>query len=272
MTAATPHLTVNRPPVGDVIHAMTTEFNGLNASLAGSAVSAMHYDKPDAWGDIDLFAHNQFELVRMIEFALNNGWDLATEKDAKTWNRWMRFGISNYRTNTLHLSNGHWDVNMTYKTYEGRPVASLSQVLETFDWGLLAMGYDLKSGRFFDFRPTYFPDHDWDRLPMMDERMARWSQGLIVPYTGIRQAGRYHKYHHVYGYDLGAVKDVLVQGYRIAGEYHLNNAFDREKQTLGEIFVRLGEAVQADDWATLAEADTAMPIHRELDEFLNRID
>ena len=184
----------------------------------------------------------------------------------------MRFGMSNRWTNTIHLTNEQWDMNLTYKSYEGRPVSSLPQVIETFDWGLLAMGYDLRTGRFFDFRPTYYPDEDWNRLPMMDERMARWSEGLIMPYTGIRQAGRYHKYHHRYGYDLSGVKDVLRTGYEIAGSYHTDNEWDAEKQTLGQIFLRLGEAVAKDDWKTLAEADNALPVHRDLDEFLERID
>lgn len=270
MTAAITH--TDRPPADEVVRHTVLGYFGFNASFAGSVVSAQQYGKPDSWGDVDIFAHNQFELVRMVEYSLCNDWEFATDKDAKTWNRWMRFGMSNFRTNTIHLTNGEWDMNLTYKTYEGSPVRSLAQVLETFDWGLLAMGYDLRSSRFFDFRSVYFMDMDWDRLPMMDERMARWSAGLIVPYTGIRQAGRYHKYHHVYGYDLGAVKDVLVQGYEIAGAYHLDNQWDAEKQTLGQIFLRLGEAVAADDWATLAEADNSLPVHRDLDEFLGRID
>lgn len=262
----------NRPPAEEVVRYTVQQLDGFNASAAGSYVSAMHYQRPDAWGDVDVFAHNQFELVRLVEFCLHIGWDFATDKDLKTWNRWMRFGMSNFRTNTIHLSNGRWDMNLTYKTYEGQPVRSLPQVIETFDWGLLAMGYDLRSGRFFDFRPTYFMNENWDRLPMMDERMARWSAGLIVPYTGIRQAGRYHKYAHRYGYDLGAVTDVLVQGYEIAGAYHLDNAWSTEKQKLGEIFVRLGQAIRTDDWDVLAEADNALPVHRDLDEFLERID
>jgi hypothetical protein len=262
----------NRPHITDVVDRTIEQFTGFNASAAGSFVSALHYNKPDAWGDVDLFAHNQFELVRMVEFALNHDWEFASDKDRKTWNRWMRFGISNFRTNTIHLSNGRWDANLTYKSYEGNAVRSLPQVIETFDWGLLAMGYDLRSGRFFDFRPTYFMNENWSRLPMMDERMTRWSQGLIVPYTGIRQAGRYHKYAHRYGYDLSACKQVLAQGYEIAGDYYLGNEYEPDKQVLGQIFLRLGEAIVSDDWPTLAEADNNLPMHRELDEFLGRID
>jgi hypothetical protein len=270
MTAAVTH--PNKPPAQAVVEHTVTEFAGFNATAAGSYVSAMEYDKPDAWGDVDIFAHNQFELVHMVADALTRDWEFATDKDSKIWNRWMRFGMSNYRTNTIHLSNGQWDMNLTYKTYEGHPVGSLPQVIETFDWGLLAMGYDLRARRFLDFRSTYFMDYDWNQLPMMDERMARWSAGLIVPYTGIRQAGRYHKYAHTYGYDLTLVKPVLSQGYEIAGVYHSENQWDTDKQTLGQIFLRLGEAVASDDWDTLAEADNSLPVHRDLDDFLNRID
>ena len=62
------------------------------------------------------------------------------------------------------------------------------------------------------------------------------------------------------------------QGYEIAGVYHGENPYDREKQVLGDIFLRLSEAVRDDDWATLEEADNSLPVHRDLDDFLARID
>lgn len=268
----TPVVFDNRPDAQYVLTHMINLLVPSNVCIAGSLPAAVWYGKPQAWGDVDVFAYNSFELVRTTESLLHRGWELSTEKDHANWRRWMRFGVNPRFNNTIHLNNGEWDINITGKTFEGYPVRSLVQTLETFDFGLLALGYDMRRGTFTDQRLAWFPGENWYQLPMLEERHARWSDGLLVPYTGIRQAGRYHKYAHRYGYDLSLVKPALVQGYEIAAAYAASKDWSDKDQKLAVIYSRLAEAVSTDDWTELAEVDNSLPLHNDLDDLLRRLD
>ena len=53
-------------------------------------------------------------------------------------------------------------INLVYKLVNGVPANSLAGVLESFDFGLLAQGYDLSTGTFRDMRGYLFPGLDLD--------------------------------------------------------------------------------------------------------------
>jgi hypothetical protein len=144
-------------------------------------------------------------------------------------------------------------------------------VLESFDFGLLASGYELRNGEFRDMRGFFFPrEQDYRVLPLLPDRADRWANGLVTQYTGIRQAGRTVKYIE-YGYDLSKVLPVLVTGYRIAAAHHADH-FDPEKVTLGLIYDRLADHLEDGEFEKVKDADKLLPTWRDVDAILERLD
>lgn len=160
---------------------------------------------------------------------------------------------------------------MVYKLADGHPTTSLSQVLESFDFGLLSTGWDLESDRFLDMRSYLFPDYseadrDAGKLPLMPNKRVNWRNGFISQYNGIREAGRYAKYH-TYGYDLTYVKDDLHTGYMQAWLY-LSNHFDNDKKLLGQIYEALAAYIDLDDIDGLAKASSMIDYSDSLDAIM----
>lgn len=221
--------------------------------LAGSLVAEHTYNKQNAHSDVDIFCPTGQVLIAAGQKMLDHGYTLD-DRFVRVWERWLRMGFKTWHTNSLRLhSPGGIETNLVYKLADGHPTTSLSQVLESFDFGLLATGYDLESNRFHDLRGFLFPGMDPDGpLPMMPNKRANWRRGLISQYNGLREAGRYAKYHQ-YGYDLSLVKDDLVTGYYEAYLYHSNH-FDKDKQLLGKIYEAIAHHIESDhvDELTLA--------------------
>jgi hypothetical protein len=253
--------------------------HGANACIAGSAVAAETYSKPHSYDDIDVFAYGNSALINIVSTLLQNGFDFASDNERMKWERWLAWDLNiGWRTNSVKLV-GHqpmfklddYEVNVVYKTFEKQPVKRLSLVLESFDFGLLATGWDLRSMQFRDMRPFFFGhSRSFDALPMLPDRQDRWANGLITQYTGVRQAGRAVKYMS-YGYDLSQVVPVLIDGYRIAAGHHADH-FDPEKVTLGEIYSRLADHLEDGEHDKITEANNILPQWRDVDAILERLD
>lgn len=71
----------------------------------------------------------------------------------------MDIGFNRWHTNSMKLSDPTTgtEVNIIYKLVDGHETTSLSQVIESFDFGLLAMGFNLKTGNYHDMRSYLFP-------------------------------------------------------------------------------------------------------------------
>jgi hypothetical protein len=214
--------------------------------LAGSLVAEQTYGLSNAHSDIDLFCPTGNVLVSTAQKMLDNGYTLD-DRMSRVWARWLRYGFKTWHTNSLKLmSPGGHETNLVYKLADGHPTTSLSQVLESFDFGLLGTGYDLESDTYQDLRSFLFPGMDVDGpLPLMPNKRSNWRNGFISQYNGLREVGRYAKYHQ-YGYDLSLVKDDLVTGYEMAWLY-MSNHFDADKQLLGQIYKAIGEHIDADN-------------------------
>lgn len=251
---------------------------GSHACIAGSAVAAETYSLPHSYDDIDIFAYGNSSLVSIASILLERGFDFASDNERMKYDRWLAWDLNiGWRTNSVKLK-GHidpkladYEVNVVYKTFEKQPVKRLSMVLESFDFGLLATGWELRTGEFRDMREFFFPKAaDFKALPLLPDRADRWANGLITQYTGIRQAGRAVKYMN-YGYDLSNVVPVLVQGYRIAAGHHQDH-FDPEKVTLGAIYDRLADHLEDGEHDKIIEADKLLPQWRDVDAILERLD
>lgn len=239
--------------------------------LAGSLVAEETYDMSDAHGDVDLFTPNDHVLVAMVQKLIGEGFTF-NERMERSWYRWLRYGFNKWHTNSMRmLSPQGIEFNLVYKLTNGHPTTSLAQVLESFDFGLLATGYDLETGKFLDMRSFLFPDHNPDGpLPMMPNKRDNWRQGFISQYNGLRETGRYAKYTQ-YGYDLSLVKDDLSTGYWEAASY-LTNAFKPEQQQLGRIYETIAKYIDGDDIDGLIEAYKTLDYNDSLDAIMEALE
>lgn len=237
--------------------------------LAGSLVAEDAYGLSNAHSDIDLFCPTFQVVVATTQKLLSQGYTFAPRFE-RVWYRWLRMGVKQWHTNSMRLvSPSGIETNLVYKIQDGHPTTSLSQVLESFDFGLLGVGFDLDSGTFRDHRPYLFPNRTQRAieagcpLPMMPNKRDNWRNGFISQYNGLREAGRYAKYHR-YGYDMSLVKDDLATGYFEAALY-LTNHFDKDKQLLGQIFQAIGEYIDLDNLVELERANKEINYSDALD-------
>jgi hypothetical protein len=203
--------------------------------LAGSLPAAHVHGLPYAFSDVDLFCPTQQVLISTGRLLLDKGFTLD-DRMSRVWARWLKIGMKSWHTNSLRLQSPHGqEFNLVFKLMDGHPTTSLAQVIESFDFGLLAMGYDLESDTYRDMRAYLYPHLKSNGpLPLMPNKRDNWRGGFISQYNGIREVGRYAKYH-TYGYDMSAVKDDLVEGYAMAALYYCQH-FKPEMQKLGQIF------------------------------------
>ena len=243
---------------------------GLPVFGAGSAFSAIAHGRAE-WGDIDLFVPSFGAMVAVGQSMLDQGYTLG-ERDERVWYRLVRYGTRKWHTNSVHFfSRDDVPVNLVFKLVGGQPTASLAQVLESFDFGLLAVGWDAESDVVRDLRPYLFPDRPVDGpLPMLPNKRDNWVRGFISQYNGLREAARYAKYHG-YGYDMSAVKQDLVTGYDAAALYHIDH-FDEGKRLLGQIYLRLSELISADDMDGLSEAYKSLDFNDPLDQIMEALE
>lgn len=240
--------------------------------LTGSLVAADVYDMgPNAYHDVDLFCPTGNVLISTGQKMLDSGYTFDTRFD-RVWARWLRYGFKTWHTNSLRLiSPSGIETNLVYKLADGHPTTSLGQVIESFDFGLLAVGYDLEGNTFHDMRSYLFPGLDINGpLPMMPNKRGNWRNGFLSQYNGLRESGRYAKYHG-YGYDLSAVKDDLVTGYWAASSY-LSTHFDADKQMLGKIYEVIAVHIEDDNILELAEAAKQINYTDALDTIMEALE
>lgn len=239
--------------------------------LAGSLVAEETYGKTNAHSDVDLWCPTPQVLIAVGQKLLDRGYTFDDRFD-RVWVRWLRYGFKTWHTNSLrlHAPNG-METNLIYKLTDGHPTTSLGQVLESFDFGLLATGYDLEYDTYRDMRPYLFPGFDIDGpLPMMPNKRMNWRNGFISQYNGLRESGRYAKYHE-YGYDLSLVKDDLVTGYMAAASY-LTTHFDSEKQQLGRIYEAIAMKIDDDEIEELKLACKQIDFKDSLDVIMEALE
>lgn len=238
--------------------------------LAGSCVAAEAHGFT-SFSDVDLFVPTQQVLMTTSQILLSNGATLDDRFD-RVWHRWKRYGLRGFHTNSLKLELiSGIEVNVVYKIVDGHPTTSLAQVLESFDFGLLGMGYDVESGQYKDMRPFLFPGLDVNGpLPLMPGKRDNWINGYLSQYNGLREAGRYAKYYE-YGYDLSAVAADLVQGYRMAAMYH-SSQFDQDKQLLGQIYSVIADKIEAGAVDELATSYKSLDFRDSLDAIMDALE
>lgn len=238
--------------------------------LTGSLVAADVYGRSE-YHDVDLFTPTEAMLCATTQKLIDHGYKVD-DRFARVWQRWLNIGTGRWHTNSMRLhSPSGVETNIVFKKADGHPTTSLAQVIESFDFGLLAVGWDLRLDQFRDMRSYLFPGLDPDGpLPMMPNKQANWRAGFISQYNGIRESGRYAKYYN-YGYDLTAVKDDLITGYRNAALYYVDH-FDKEQQKMAKIYESIAYYIDMDDIDMLVAADKKINYNDSLDQIMEALE
>jgi hypothetical protein len=244
---------------------------GLPASIAGSSAACAQPLSPSklAYDDVDVWFPDPLSLVAGAERLMARGW-VIEDRHTRVYERWLEQGMSRkWATHSLKLSGRGIDVNLVFKRVDNHPMTSPGQVIESFDFGLLAIAFDLKLGLWRDMRSYMFPLHDpAGPLPLLPHRQQAWTRGLISQYQGLREVGRYVKYLD-YGWDLSLVKPDLVAGYYAASRYHLNKD---ASSALGSIFETIAVELDTDSIDKLREASKEILFMDDLDKIMEALD
>ena len=270
-------LTTNRKecmftiPADVALDEVLSLMKGRPAFVCGSAVTAETYNKPDAYSDVDVFVPTPEVLVSTVEYLLNN----RARQDAKfhrIWEMWLSYGVGNWHTHSMKLfMPSGVEINIISKKDSRKQLGSLTDVLESFDFGILATGYDTQLGYKQDLRPFLFPNLDLDGpLPMLPTKSYRWKRGQFSKFNALREIERYVKYID-YGYDLSAVRPQLIEGYwQKASDQDIssNPEAPQLKQLLEAIAIKL-EDNAIDE---LREASKAIEYKSELATILEAFD
>lgn len=255
-----------RSAADQVIGALYGHRGYLTGSVAAAADRQQHY--PAAafdYHDVDVFFGSELSWVAAIQDLLSLGYEFG-ERQEMLWKRVLHYGTHGWHTNSMRLlaPNGV-EVNLVAKKVGGNATTSLSSVLESFDFGLLALGYETETGTFRDARGYQFPGLDpHGPLPLLPWRRESLRQGHFREHQGMRTFGRAARYFHKYHYDGSMVLPDLVEGYTNAAVYFLDR-IEPEKIQLGEIYRSVASLLDQQDWDQLIEASEALPSSNSLD-------
>ena len=258
-------------PAASVIGQVRLDLRGTPSFLAGSVVAALTYGKPYAYDDADVFVPSPQALISNVQLLQDKGYTL-NDRFERVWHRWIRYGFNNWHTNSIKLvSPQGFELNLVYKLVEKAPTKNLSSVLESFDFGLLASGFDLERDTFHDMRSYMFPSRPAQGpLPLMPNKRDNWRAGFISQYNGLREAGRYAKYH-TYRYDMSLVRDDLLEGYFNAVAY-LSQRDNPDKQLLAQIYEAIALAIEDENIAELVEFGKKIPQLDSLDQIMEALE
>lgn len=257
----------------DTIDQVLATLEGMPLFLTGSLIAEDEYGLSNAHSDVDLFAPSGEVLIASAQKLIDSGYTLD-DRFSRVWSRWLDYGFKTWHTNSLRLmSPGGVETNLVFKRTEGHPTTSLAQVLESFDFGLLGMGYETKTGVHRDMRSYLFPDwsgSNAEPLPMMPNKRSNWRNGFISHYNGLREFGRYAKYYN-YGYDLTLVKDDLSTGYRNGALYYQDH-WDADKQAMAPIYHSVALKIETDAIDELIAASKKIDYKDTLDSIMEALE
>ena len=221
---------------------------GHSASLVGSLVLAdwyyrEHGDLPavdvPVFNDVDYFVPSQGELFSLTQDLLAQGFYMD-ERNDRVWYRWRNYGVGKWQTNSIKLwSLDDIEHNVIFKLINGHPLQTEAQVIESFDFGGLAMAWNVEFGTFHDFRSALFPDQpNLNRLPMFTKKRSNWRRGFMSWHEGMNQPNRFVRYDDRKLIDLSLVRDDLVTGFEASALYHLDKD-DESMRMRGEFYQRM---------------------------------
>lgn len=256
-------------PAKDAVEKVLKTVAGLPGFLTGSSATAVATGRDHAYTDVDLFVPNQGAYFTMVQHLLNNGYAIEGPRFERMWQRHLTMGFNAWHTNSMKLNDmlTGTEVNVIYKRVDNHETTQLSQVIESFDFGVLGVGYETDTGTFRDMRSYLFPGaKDLEVLPLMKYREETVGQGYMSQHIMMRTPGRYARYVG-YGYDLSLVKPSLIRGLGIYADYKSDRTKPEEK-ILGEIAQALETYVRLDMFDQLTQFEKDLPKADGLDDIM----
>lgn len=250
---------------------------GLPGYLTGSSVAAALYTDIDSSGfnDVDVFTPTPAALIAMMKQLEAAGY-LVGDSSKRVVHRWLKHGMDNWHTNSVKLTDPvtGTEVNLVYKLVDGHATTSLAQVVESFDFGVLAIGgWDLEHDTYRDMRGYFFPNGEHTDvsldLPLLPTRRADWRGGFISRYQALRMPGRYARYVQR-GYQLERVRDDFIEGYLSLADY-MSNRDKPEKIAFGKIAESLADAIGNDEFDKLLDFEKTVQYVDDLDILMDNL-
>jgi hypothetical protein len=239
--------------------------------ITGSCVAAQQYGIAE-FSDVDVFVPTKQVLMTTTQLLLCQGATM-NERFDRVWYRWKKYGFNGWHTNSmeLHTKTG-LKVNLIYKEIGRKPLGSLAEVVQSFDFGFLAMGYSLEfDDKLRDMRGYLFPtSRPGGPYPMMEDKRINWIRGFFGQFTGLREPDRYSRFC-TRGYDLSLVKPDLIEGYRQSALYH-STLFEEEKRFLAEVWTKLADLIEDDDHDQIIKAYKEIDKKDSLDQIMEKLD
>ena len=231
---------------------------GRPGYLVGSSVAGAIYDRD--FSDVDVFVPSVAALSSITQFLLSSHAVLDAQEERK-WSRWNDYGLGDWSTNSIKIETlSGIEVNVVYKVVNKTPLTTLHGVLGSFDFGYVAMGYDLKDNTFHDGREFWFGKGcDFNHLGMLPDRARQWRNASLSRYTGVRQGERFAKFARR-GYDMKPSIDALVTGYRCTAA-HYQTKDDPEYQVYAPLYLELANLIEAYDIDALLYAYQGLQKH-----------
>jgi len=249
---------------------------GLPAFLAGSSAAAVAHDLQHSYTDIDLFVPKEGVYFALVQHLLSNGYEIEGDRFERMWQRHLNYGFNAWHTNSMKLIDSTFgtEVNVIYKRVERHETTQLSQVIESFDFGLLGVGYETATKTLRDMRGYLFPSikgaTSGAPLPMIDYRRSNIEQGFMSSHIMMRTPGRYARYEG-YGYDMSRVKPTMVDGYHAYADYKEQRT-KVEDVTLGKIARLLAQHLEYDNFEEIRKYEKTIPMSDGLDDILEALE
>jgi hypothetical protein len=263
-------------PARDAVDKVLIDVAGLPAFLAGSSAAAVAHDLQHSYTDIDLFVPKEGVYFALVQHLLSNGYEIEGDRFERMWQRHLNYGFNAWHTNSMKLIDSTFgtEVNVIYKRVERHETTQLSQVIESFDFGLLGVGYETATKTYRDMRSYLFPHikgaDSGAPLPMMGYRGDTVGKGFMSSHIMMRTPGRYARYVG-YGYDLSLVKPILVDGYNSYADYKDNRTKD-EDRALATISRTLAGHIEYDMLEEILTWEKSIPMADGLDDILEALE
>lgn len=264
-------------PASGMIATTLASLEGGEGWAVGSGVVLDAYGIDAVPGDLDVFVPTREALMvnaqRLISECggkLDNG--KPDGRMSRIYRRWQRRGI-NFHTNSLRVDMPQgFQINLVWKLADNVPLMTMAAVLESFDFGELGIGYDLKTGKFREMRPYFFPGGEppWLDMGLIDSRLEAVEMGAFTSYTGIKMVARWKKYSMDYGLPMTLAAEQMCDGLQVAADYSRTRT-DFDHQIRAVLYDRLIEAIIVRDADTIDEVDAALDRRDSLDIIMESI-
>ena len=256
-------------PAAEAIDSLKKPLKGRRGAILGGATAAEREAAVDpdfdyAYSDVDIFHPSMESLSINLSILLNAGAAPLEHKDLRILRKWERRGTNGWKTNSIRVvTNQKVEVNLVYKTIDKHPLRTPLEQVQSFDFSMLGVSYDLRTWERRDLGTYFWPDGQDNKYCLFEDREEQWLNAEVGIFTGLRQADRYARYVER-GYNLDAAVTPLVQGYRTTGPHYLEQ-YDKELLLTGDTYLNLAQLIEDHDIDGLRQAYKELNPHAKVE-------